>query len=124
MRYKLLFVCFLYYSCASPKMIETSLYFGQSKPGGGSVTTNEWNRFKEDHINRVFREGSTVINVSGNWYDPEAKKLITEPTFQVIYYYKKSPVISKKIDSLRQRYKELFQQQSVLRVDKKVIASF
>ncbi len=105
-------------------MIETDLYFGQSKPSGGMVTEREWNDFKEKYVSKVFKEGSTVINVNGNWYDPDAHKLITEPTYQVIYFYKRSGGISNQIDSLRYWYKTLFQQQSVLRVDKKVKASF
>ena len=88
------------------------------------VTEKEWNDFKENYISKVFKEGSTVVNVSGNWYDPDSHKLITEPTYQVIYFYKTSDRISKQIDSLRYWYKTLFRQQSVLRVDKKVKASF
>jgi hypothetical protein len=105
-------------------MIETHLYFGQSKPNGSMVSEEEWNKFKENEISRVFKEGSTIINTTGNWYDPESRKLISEPTYVVIYYYKKSALTSKQIDSLRNTYKNLFQQQSILRVDKKVIARF
>jgi uncharacterized protein DUF3574 len=124
MRTKLLVICIILASCGPSKMMETSLYFGQSIPGGGMVSATEWERFKEDHIRKVFKEGSTVINVSGNWYDTAARKLITEPTFVVIYYYKRSSAVSRQIDSLRQWYKDLFRQESVLRVDKKVAASF
>lgn len=105
-------------------MIETDLYFGQSKPGGGMVTEKEWNNFKENQIAKVFKEGSTVLNATGNWYDPVNSQLITEPTYVVVYFYKKSPQISKQIDSLRYWYKTMFQQQSILRVDKKVKVVF
>jgi hypothetical protein len=105
-------------------MMETNLYFGQSKPSGEMITQKEWDQFKETYISKVFKEGSTVVNVSGNWFDPDSKKLITEPTYKVIYFYKKSQDISRQIDSLRYWYKTLFQQQSVLRVDRKVKASF
>jgi hypothetical protein len=105
-------------------MMETSLYFGQSKPDGSMVNEKEWTHFKENYIRKVFKEGSTVISVSGNWYDTARHELITEPTYVVIYYYKKSPRLSRQIDSLRYWYKNLFQQQSVLRVDKKANASF
>ena len=105
-------------------MIETDLYFGQSKPSGGQLTEAEWNQFKEIYISKVFKEGSSVISLTGNWYDPQTHKLITEPTYKVIYFYKRSNQVSKQIDSLRYWYKTLFQQQSVLRVDKKVSASF
>ncbi len=122
--YKLLILCLLITSCSPQRMMETNLYFGQAKPTGGMVTEAEWNTFKENYISKVFKEGSTVVNVTGNWYDPDARKLITEPTYQVICFYKKSPLISKQIDSLRYWYKTMFQQQSVLRVDRKVKALF
>jgi hypothetical protein len=105
-------------------MTETHLYFGQSKPDGGAVTETEWNHFQENYISKVFKEGSLVVAVTGNWFDPEQGKLITEPTYQVIYFYKKKGNISARIDSLRTWYKTLFRQQSVLRVDKKARASF
>jgi hypothetical protein len=119
-------VCFalLLSACSTNRMIETNLYFGLSKPGGGHVTEEEWNRFKEEKICAVFKEGSTVYPAAGNWFDPETKKLITEPTFVVVYFYKNAKDISIRIDSLRQLYKDLFRQQSVLRVDKKVKATF
>ncbi len=124
MKFLTVFIVLFFISCSSSRMIETHLFFGQSKPSGGSVTETEWNEFKEKYISRVFKEGSTVVNVTGNWYDPDARKLITEPTYQVIYFYKRSDAVSRQIDSLRYWYRSLFQQQSVLRVDKKVKAQF
>ena len=111
-------------SCSPQRMIETNLYFGQSKPSGGMITEAEWNQFKDNYISKTFKKGNTVINVTGQWYDPDRHKLITEPAYLVICDYKPSDRISKQIDSLRYWYKTLFQQQSVLRVDKKVKASF
>jgi hypothetical protein len=105
-------------------MIETDLYFGQTRPDGSMITAQEWNQFKETHICRIFKEGSSTFSVVGNWFDPDAKKLITEPSYMVSHLHKKSELISKQIDSLRTLYKTLFQQQSVLRVDRKVKASF
>lgn len=105
-------------------MVETNLYFGQSKPDGSMISANEWSQFKENYIAKVFKEGSSVLNVTGNWSDTVSHTLITEPTYMVIYFYKRSPAISKQIDSLRYWYKNMFRQQSVLRVDKKVKASF
>lgn len=124
MPYKLLLACFILCSCASSRMIETDLYFGQSKPDGTMITAAEWESFRKDHIAKVFKEGSTVINSSGNWYDPVNRKLISEPTYVVVYFYKRSPRVSQQIDSLRYWYKTMYQQQSVLRVDKKVRTDF
>ncbi|MBC7875450.1 MAG: DUF3574 domain-containing protein [Ferruginibacter sp.] len=122
--YRLLILYLVVLSCSPQRMMETHLYFGQSKPSGGVITESEWNQFKDNYISKVFKEGSTVVNVTGNWYDPDSHQLITEPTYQVIYFYKRSGDISKQIDSLRYWYKTQFQQQSVLRVDRKVKASF
>ncbi len=125
MRYCLAFLALgLLLSCSSQKMIETQLYFGQSKPSGEMITQEEWNAFKENYISKYFKEGSTVISVSGNWYDPVAHKLVTEPTYLVVYFYKRSPLRSRQVDSLRNWYKTKFEQQSVLRVDRKVRATF
>jgi hypothetical protein len=104
--------------------METNLYFGQSKPNGEMISAKEWEGFKTDHLAKVFKEGSTVISAAGNWYDPESRRLITEPTYLIIYLYKRSAETSRKIDSIRSWYQTRFQQQSVLRVDKRVKAFF
>ncbi len=124
MSHKLILVCLILCSCTSSRMMETNLYFGQSKPDGDTITANEWKNFRENQIGSVFKEGATVFNGTGNWYDPATQKLTTEPTYIVVYFYKNSPQISKQIDSLRYWYKTMFNQQSVLRVDKKVKAVF
>ena len=124
MNWRLLFIGVMLLSCSSPRMTETTLYFGQSKPGGGMVTDKEWCNFKENNISKVFKEGFSVTRIEGSWQDTNTNKLITEPTYQVVYYYKNSSAISRQIDSLRYWYQTLFQQQSVLRVDKNVKANF
>jgi hypothetical protein len=105
-------------------MVETDLYFGMLKPGGGMVTAQEWDSFKETQVSAVFAAGSTVMEATGNWRDPQTGKLITEPAHVVICFHKRSQLVSKKIDSLRDLYKTMFKQQSVLRVDKRVNVSF
>jgi hypothetical protein len=105
-------------------MIETRLYFGQARPSGPMITEAEWNNFKTNHIARVFKEGSTTISGTGNWHDTAIHQLIVEPTYVVSYLYKRSPKISRQIDSLVTLYKSMFRQQSVLRIDMKVQARF
>jgi hypothetical protein len=122
--YKVLFTCLILYSCSASRMVETNLYFGQSKPDGGMITETEWKSFKETRIDKVFKEGNTIISCTGNWLDPVSHKLITEPSYLVVYDYRKSSRMSQQIDSLRYWYKTMFQQQAVLRVDKKVKAFF
>lgn len=120
MKYFLFICCLICLSCSAGRAIQTELYFGQSKLNGGAVTDNEWNVFVEQYVSRVFTDGSTVIHSSGNWYDTAQKKIIIEPTKIVTSINKMTPQLSSQIDSLRYWYKRLYQQQSVLRVDKKV----
>jgi len=105
-------------------MVETSLYFGQSIPDGSRVPEAEWDQFKNTYVLDVFKDGATAISVSGSWYDPEQRHLITEASYVVVYLHKSSASLSRQIDNLRDQYKKIHKQQSVLRVDKKVIASF
>jgi hypothetical protein len=105
-------------------MVQTDLYFAQTRPDGSMITEAEWNHFRENQIAKVFTHGCTVIKASGNWLDPVTNKLITEPSYVVICNYKKSSRLSRQIDSLAYWYKNMFQQQAVLRVDKKVKATF
>lgn len=109
-------------SCSTTKQIETKLYFGQFKLDGGIVTENEWNEFVKEYVIRVFPDGSTIENASGNWYDTAQHRLIAEPSKVLTAVNRPSAKLSEQIDSLRYWYKELYKQQSVLRVDRRVNA--
>jgi len=125
MRWSSLFLVLVILLCScARRMIETSLYFGQSRPDGSKVTGEEWEDFKSKYVLKVFKEGATAIPVSGNWFDQGQRQLISESTYIVVYLHKPSPSLSRKIDALREQYKKLYGQESVLRVDKSVSASF
>jgi hypothetical protein len=119
---RLFVICFILSSCGSGRLMQTSLYFGQSKLDGGTVTEEEWNYFAEKHISKVFPGGSTIVQSAGNWYDTAGRQLVREPSKIVIALYKQSPELNRQIDSLRYWYKYLYHQQSVLRIDSKVQA--
>jgi len=119
---RLILCCVLLYSCSASRQVETRLYFGQFKLDGGTVSEKEWNSFVEQYVAKVFPDGSTIENATGNWYDTAQQKLVVEPSKVVIAIGKPSSVQSEKIDSLRYWYKQMHNQQSVLRVDKKVNA--
>ncbi len=87
------------------------------------VSETEWNDFMEQYVSKVFPNGSTVANATGNWYDTVERKLVKEPSKVVISVNKRSNSRDRQIDSLRYWYKHLHRQQSILRVDKKVKAN-
>ena len=88
------------------------------------VTEQEWINFKNTYALKVFKEGATAIPVAGNWYDRDQNHMISEATYILVYLHKPSRKLSRQIDALRDQYKKQFSQQSVLRIDKKVAASF
>ena len=115
-----LICCLFLYSCSVSRPTETRLYFGQSKLDGGTVSEKEWDQFVEKYVARVFPDGSTIQDATGNWYDTATHKLVTEPSKVVIAIGRLSTRQDEMIDSLRFWYKHIHLQQSVLRVDKKV----
>lgn len=119
---RLILCCLFLYSCNASRQVETKLYFGQFKLDGGTVSEAEWNQFVEQYVAKVFPNGSTVQDATGNWYDTAQHKLVTEPSKVVISIGKPTAAQSQMIDSLRYWYKQIHNQQSVLRVDRKVKA--
>jgi len=103
---------------------KTELYFGLSKPDGGSVTNDEFNAFTDSVIAPAYYEGFTITNTSGGWYDPEKQKTIFEDSRIVVHFSKMDGRISSEVDTIRAKYKRYFNQQSVLRVDQKAEVSF
>lgn len=91
-------------------MKQTTLYFGTQELNGIHVTYFDFYHFLVNSITPRF-SGYTVINATGFW------KGDTEPTYIVIILHEGVKVTDKIIDMIRKEYKELFNQESVLRVD-------
>jgi len=106
------------------KYVQTELYFGLSQPGGEIIHDTAWNRFVQNAVVRIFPAGFSELHLQGKWYDADRQQLISEPTRMITVVYKRTQMLSLQIDSLRNRYKDLFRQQSVLRVDKKAGINF
>lgn len=105
------------------KMTKTELFFGLSKPGGQIISTKDWQAFADTVIAKIFTEGSTVIDVRGQWLGQDGK-LVSESSKMLIVISTLSSERSKQIDLVREKYKKYFQQQSVMRVDKAVRVEF
>jgi uncharacterized protein DUF3574 len=110
--------------CATQKFVETNLYFGLSKDNGTLISDSAWNVFAENNIAETFDRGFTILTSEGKWLDNKSGKVYTEPSRVVISVNKMNHQLSQRIDSLRSTYKKIFQQQSVLRTDKKVTVNF
>jgi Protein of unknown function (DUF3574) len=115
----------IFNSCSlQNRIVQTELYFGLSLNNGNIISDSAWNVFVQKEVSPVFVGGFTIIQSNGKWYDTLSGQLHSEPSRMILSVNKLTPQASAKIDSLREKYKLLFQQQSVLRVDKKVTISF
>jgi hypothetical protein len=103
---------------AADKFFRTELYFGTDKPGGGKVTLEDWDKFLETEVTPRFPDGFTVLEGYGQYKD-SGGKIVREASFILVIYYpkKQREAVSSKIEELREKYKQLFKQESVLRVD-------
>ncbi len=71
----------------SERYYRTELYFGQSIPGGGRVTEDDWEDFLLNEVTPRFREGFTVLDARGQWMQ-EDDEVIKEPTKLVLLFYR------------------------------------
>jgi hypothetical protein len=112
-------------ACSSAKFqsnyIKTELYFGLSKKNG-VVSEQEWNAFKIDHISKRF-SGYTEIISKGFWTNSKGET-VSENSRLIIYLNKGTKQDSLDISYIINTYKKLFNQESVLKIEAPVRASF
>ena len=52
---------------ADNAMVQTTLYFGLSRPAGKDITAQEWQQFVDRDVTPRFRDGLTVFDARGQW---------------------------------------------------------
>lgn len=104
-------------------LTETALYFGLSKPGGGTVSQTEWQNFIDREITPRFKDGLTVLSAYGQ-YQYSSGRLVKENIRVVVLIYPSSPAKERDIKAIIDTYKQVFQQESVLRTTSLVKAAF
>jgi hypothetical protein len=111
-------------ACDGESMIETQLFFGLSKPTGGTVSPREWNTFINATVVPHFPQGFSVVDSDGYWYDSQSKRTISEKSKIIVRLNRFSNEEENAIADIVATYKKRFDQQAVLRVDKTVCAKF
>lgn len=111
--------------CAAPSrpMVRDVLYLGATIPGGGEVDAARWARFERDEIAPRLADGATVIDARGLWRDDETGPIV-EPTRLVVVLHDGSSAMLAAVGDIAARYRETFAQQSVLREQAAVCATF
>jgi hypothetical protein len=100
----------------------TELYFGLLRPGGRPIEPTTFDVFVEEYVLTQLPTGFTLLHAEGRWVSDE--KDILEPSRVLIVLHHGDPATDDALQRIRARYKELFAQQSVLRVDSRACARF
>ena len=104
-------------------IVKTELFFGLSKPDGSIVSESEWENFVDEYITPRFREGPTIVDAKGRWLT-KTGEVIKEKTKIVILLHSDNEDANASIEYIRDKYKKLFQQESVMRVTTDTDVSF
>jgi len=96
-------------------VIKTELFFGLCRPEGSIVSESEWERFVDEYITPRFREGLTIVGANGQWM-MRTGEVVKEKTKIVILLHADNEAVNASIEYIRDMYKKLFQQESVVRV--------
>ncbi|CFR29441.1 DUF3574 domain-containing protein [Yersinia frederiksenii] len=108
--------------CSSGEpMVQTTLYFGLNRPHGPVITSVEWQSFVDNDVTSRFKEGLTVIDAKGQWLGNDGR-VAKENSKALVLIHKNDR--SADIDTVRSRYKQQFEQESVMRVDNSVCVDF
>lgn len=107
------------------KFYRTELYCGRSKPTGGMVSDEEWEKFLADEVTPRFPDGFTILKGTGQ-YREKSGKIISEPSNILVFLYTDRKESRLRIEEIRAAYVKQFNQESVLRLDfrQKVEVSF
>jgi len=104
-------------------MMQTTLWFGLSKPQGGTVSSLEWMNFVDNEVTPHFRAGLSVYDARGQWLGDNGQ-LARENSKALILIHGFDSTANANIEALRTLYKKRFGQESVMRVDAPVCVGF
>jgi Protein of unknown function (DUF3574) len=104
-------------------LVRTELFFGRLKPDGSVVTDAEWRAFVEEHVTARFPDGFTVLDALGQYRGRDGK-IIAEPTKVLLIVHGPDARPRASVQELRDVYRRLFQQESVLLIENPARAGF
>lgn len=104
-------------------LLRSELFFGRLKPDGGVVTDAQWHAFVVEHVTPRFPDGFTVLDAVGQ-YRTRGGELQTEPTKILQVVHGSDARARAAIQELRDLYRRLFQQESVLLIESPARAGF
>ena len=91
---------------------KTTLYFGSARPKG-SVSELEWQIFLRDEVTPRFPNGMTVWDAEGQWRGTQGE-IAHERTKVLLLVHPDTKQARQAIGALIDRYRKVFEQESVL----------
>lgn len=99
------------------------LFFGRSTPDAGEVTDADWSQFVDTEITPRFPDGLSVDDVYGQWRNPKGD-FVREQSKALFLVLTGVPAERKRIDLVRDAYKQRFHQDSVMLVEQSACVAF
>jgi hypothetical protein len=103
--------------------LRTELFFGLSKPDG-EVTEEQFELFLARNITPRFPDGLTVLTGFGQFRTANGQIIQERSKVVILLYSPEQANASRRIERIREEYKHIFQQESVLRADSRECVSF
>lgn len=102
----------------------TELFFGTSRPDGTAVSDDKFKRFLDQQVTPRFPDGLTLLTGSGQFKNSSGVIIQEKSKLLILLYPLADTDASNRIEAIREIYKQMFQQESVLRVDSRAGVSF
>jgi Protein of unknown function (DUF3574) len=107
----------------SQAVVRSELVFGRLKPDGSVVTDAEWRTFVEEQVTPRFPDGFTVLDVLGQYRGRDGR-IQAEPSKILLIIHGLDARPRAAIQEIRDAYRRLFQQESVLLIESPARAGF
>lgn len=104
-------------------MQRVELLFGMGRKDGGQISEADWRAFLEAEVTPRFPDGLTVLSGYGQWRN-SAGVVSKEDSRVLLIWSKPDDTSSKKFESIREAWKTVFAQESVMRADDTSCVSF
>jgi hypothetical protein len=105
------------------QMVSDVLYFGLSVPGGGEVPARQWRQFLREVVTPRFSEGLTVWDAKGQFRRSNGV-IVKESTKVLQLIHPDDLEHEAAVTEIIETYKQMFKQESVMRVRSSVSVSF
>jgi hypothetical protein len=95
-------------------LVREVLYFGRNRPGGGTVTDEEWQSFLDQVLTPRFPAGLTVVAATGQWKGKSG--LVEQERSEVVTVFHSGDEAARRaVMEVVVEYKRRFRQDAVLR---------